>query len=134
MHVGHEVMGERAGPRPVAWAGLRFVDRGPGIPEAERDRAFMPFQRLGDTSSATGVGLGLTVSRGLTEAMGGTLKPEETPGGGLTMAISLPAVPGPGQVSPAWLGKRSISTERAVARAPAQELKPSRPRRPPRSP
>jgi NADPH:quinone reductase-like Zn-dependent oxidoreductase len=32
------------------------------------------------------------VSRGLTEAMGGTLTPEETPGGGLTMTISLPAV------------------------------------------
>jgi signal transduction histidine kinase len=41
--------------------------------------------------AATDVGLGLTVSRGLTEAMGGTLKPEETPGSGLTMAISLPA-------------------------------------------
>src|SRR5216683_1213954 len=75
---------------------LRVIDRGPGIPEAERDRAFMPFERLGDTSSPTSVGLGLTVSRGLTEAMGGTLKPEETPGGGLTMAISLPAVPSPG--------------------------------------
>ena len=75
---------------------LRVIDRGPGIPEAERDWAFMPFERLGDTSSPTGVGLGLTVSRGLTEAMGGTLKPEETPGGGLTMAISLPAVPSPG--------------------------------------
>ena len=104
---------------------LRVVDRGPGIPEAERDRAFMPFQRLGDTSSATGVGLGLTVSRGLTEAMGGTLKPEETPGGGLTVAISLPAAPSPGQVSPGSAGKRSIFTERAVARAPAQELRPS---------
>jgi hypothetical protein len=57
--------------------------------------------------------------------MGGTLKPEETPGGGLTVAISLPAVPSPGQVSPARLGKRSIFTERAVARAPAQELRPS---------
>jgi hypothetical protein len=65
------------------------------------------------------------VSRGLTEAMGGTLKPEETPGGGLTMAISLPAAPSPGQVSPARLGKKSIFTERAVARAPAQELRPS---------
>src|SRR6266700_3003239 len=104
---------------------LRVIDRGPGIPEAERDRAFMPFERLGDTSSPTGVGLGLTVSRGLTEAMGGTLKPEETPGGGLTMAISLPAVPSPGQVSLAWPRKRSILTERAVARAPAQELRPS---------
>jgi hypothetical protein len=57
--------------------------------------------------------------------MGGTLKPEETPGGGLTMAISLPAAPSPGQVSPARLGKKSIFTERAVARAPAQELRPS---------
>src|SRR5690348_2529090 len=47
----------------------------------------------------------LTVSRGLTEAMGGMLKPEETPGGGLTMAVSLPAVHSPGQVSPAWPGK-----------------------------
>ena len=72
---------------------LRVIDRGPGIPKAERDRAFLPFQRLGDTSSTTGVGLGLTVSRSLTEAMGGMLQPEETPGGGLTMAISLPAVP-----------------------------------------
>jgi two-component system, OmpR family, sensor histidine kinase KdpD len=71
---------------------LRVVDRGPGVPEADRDRIFLAFQRLGDTGSSIGVGLGLTVSRGLTEAMGGTLEPEETPGGGLTMAISVPAV------------------------------------------
>ena len=55
----------------------------------------MPFQRLGDTGTTAGVGLGLTLSRSLTEAMGGTLEPEETPGGGLTMAISLLAVPRP---------------------------------------
>ena len=76
---------------------LRIVDRGPGIPESDRDRMFVPFQRLGDTDNTTGVGLGLALSRGLTEAMGGTLEPEQTPAGGLTMAISLPAVPGPGQ-------------------------------------
>jgi two-component system sensor histidine kinase KdpD len=74
---------------------LRIVDRGPGIPEADRDRVFVPFQRLGDTDNTTGVGLGLALSRGLTEAMGGTLEPEETPGGGLTMSISLPAAPAP---------------------------------------
>jgi two-component system, OmpR family, sensor histidine kinase KdpD len=74
---------------------LRIVDRGPGIPTADRDRVFVPFQRLGDTDNTTGVGLGLALSRGLTEAMGGTLEPEDTPGGGLTMALSLPAVPGP---------------------------------------
>ncbi len=73
---------------------LRVVDRGPGIPRAQQDRMFVPFQRLGDTDNTTGVGLGLALSRGLTEAMGGTLDPEETPGGGLTMTLSLPAVPG----------------------------------------
>jgi len=72
---------------------LRVVDRGPGIPEEDRDRMFVPFQRLGDTDNTTGVGLGLALSRGLTEAMGGTLSAEETPGGGLTMTVSVPAAP-----------------------------------------
>ena len=70
---------------------LCVIDRGPGIPSTERNRAFLPFQRLGDTSTSPGIGLGLALSRGLTEAMGGTLDPHETPGGGLTMVISLPA-------------------------------------------
>ncbi|WP_018639408.1 sensor histidine kinase, partial [Parafrankia elaeagni] len=74
---------------------LRVIDRGPGIPPAEHDHVFQPFQRLGDHDNTTGVGLGLALSRGLTEAMGGTLTPEETPGGGLTMVLSLPAAPSP---------------------------------------
>jgi two-component system sensor histidine kinase KdpD len=73
---------------------LRVVDRGPGIPEEDRERMFVPFQRLGDTDNTTGVGLGLALARGLTEAMGGTLTAEDTPGGGLTMTVSLPAAPG----------------------------------------
>jgi signal transduction histidine kinase len=77
---------------------LRVVDHGPGVPEADRDRIFAAFQRLGDARSAIGVGLGLTVSRGLTEAMGGTLEPEETSGGGLTMAISVPIATRPRSV------------------------------------
>ncbi|MGJ6963658.1 DUF4118 domain-containing protein [Streptosporangium sp. G11] len=72
---------------------IRVVDRGPGIPEESRDRVFMPFQRLGDRDNATGVGLGLALSRGLAEAMGGTLVPDETPGGGLTMILTLPVFP-----------------------------------------
>jgi len=73
---------------------LRVVDRGPGIPEEDRERMFVPFQRLGDTDNTTGVGLGLALSRGLTEAMGGTLTAEDTPGGGLTMTVSLPVAAG----------------------------------------
>ncbi|MFE3883003.1 ATP-binding protein [Streptomyces lydicus] len=72
---------------------LRVVDRGPGMQIAHWQKAFEPFQRLGDTDNTTGLGLGLALSRGLTEAMGGTLTPEETPGGGLTMVVSLPAAP-----------------------------------------
>jgi two-component system sensor histidine kinase KdpD len=72
---------------------LRIVDHGPGIPEADRKRVFLPFCRLGDQDSRTGVGLGLVVSRSLAETMGSTVEPEETPGGGLTMVVSLPAAP-----------------------------------------
>ncbi|MFJ8308293.1 MULTISPECIES: ATP-binding protein [unclassified Streptomyces] len=70
---------------------VRVIDRGPGLSAEGRERAFVPFQRLGDTDNTTGVGLGLALSRGLTEAMSGTLTPEDTPGGGLTMVLSLPA-------------------------------------------
>jgi two-component system sensor histidine kinase KdpD len=70
---------------------MRIIDHGPGIPADRWADVFLPFQRLGDRDNHTGVGLGLALSRGLTEAMGGTLTPEETPGGGLTMILNLPA-------------------------------------------
>ncbi|QWZ07638.1 DUF4118 domain-containing protein [Nocardioides panacis] len=76
-----------------AW--LRVVDHGPGVRAADRAALFEPFQRLGDAPAGAGVGLGLAVARGLTEAMGGTLTASDTPGGGLTMTVSLPAVPTP---------------------------------------
>ncbi|WP_130491165.1 DUF4118 domain-containing protein [Motilibacter rhizosphaerae] len=72
---------------------VRVVDRGPGVRAEDRERIFAAFQRLGDTDNTTGVGLGLALSRGLAEAMGGSLLPEDTPGGGLTMLLVLRAVP-----------------------------------------
>ncbi|MEU7719579.1 sensor histidine kinase [Streptomyces tibetensis] len=70
---------------------LRVVDRGPGVPDEAKDRIFEPFQRHGDAPRGAGVGLGLAVARGFAEAMGGTLNAEDTPGGGLTMVLSLRA-------------------------------------------
>ncbi|HEX3930199.1 MAG TPA: DUF4118 domain-containing protein [Nocardioides sp.] len=79
-----EVVGETRGSR----VRLCVVDHGPGVEVADRARIFEPFQRRGDSGS--GVGLGLAVARGLTEAQGGTLEATETPEGGLTMALDLP--------------------------------------------
>lgn len=73
---------------------LRVVDRGRGVPDEAKERIFEPFQRYGDAPRGAGVGLGLAVSRGFAEAMGGTLDAEDTPGGGLTMVLTLTAAPG----------------------------------------
>jgi signal transduction histidine kinase len=72
------------------------VDHGPGVPAESIDALFAPFARLdghgpgtlGDRG-AVGLGLGLAVARGFAEAMGGSLTPLPTPGGGLTMRFTL---------------------------------------------
>jgi two-component system sensor histidine kinase KdpD len=76
---------------------LRVIDRGPGIPLAQRARIFEPFRRLGDRSTDAGVGLGLAVAHGFVTAMHGDISVDDTPGGGLTVTISLaPAFTGNG--------------------------------------
>jgi two-component system sensor histidine kinase KdpD len=67
---------------------LRVIDRGPGIPPTQREEVFRPFQRLGDHTNDSGVGLGLAVARGFVEAMGGEISVDDTPGGGVTMVLS----------------------------------------------
>ncbi len=70
---------------------LRVIDRGPGFPR-QASELFQAFQRSDDhPHNGDGVGLGLAIARGLTESMGGTVRAEETPGGGATIVISLRA-------------------------------------------
>jgi two-component system sensor histidine kinase KdpD len=71
-------------------AELRVIDRGPGIPLAQRAQVFEPFQRLGDVSGDAGVGLGLAIAKGFIEATGGRLELDDTPGGGSTFTAILP--------------------------------------------
>lgn len=69
---------------------IRIVDHGPGVPPERRETMFAPFQRLGDAPAGAGLGLGLAVARGLAEAVGATIEVDDTPGGGLTMVVSVP--------------------------------------------
>ncbi|MFF9817997.1 DUF4118 domain-containing protein [Streptomyces sp. NPDC014006] len=92
---------------------VRVVDRGPGVPDEAKERIFAPFQRYGDAPRGAGVGLGLAVARGFAEAMGATLNAEDTPGGGLTMVLSLRAAAGPPPQEPARHGSvQSVPSER----------------------
>jgi K+-sensing histidine kinase KdpD len=69
---------------------LAVVDHGDGVPPEDRERMFAPFQRPHDRTSLGGLGLGLAIARGFTEAMDGTLTATDTTGGGLTMTVTLP--------------------------------------------
>jgi two-component system sensor histidine kinase KdpD len=105
---------------------VRVADRGPGVPDEAKERIFEPFQRYGDAPRGAGVGLGLAVARGFAEAMGGTLNAEDTPGGGLTMVLTLRAAagPAPGQVLHT---EELVHPERPEAGPPAgTEVRPER--------
>jgi two-component system, OmpR family, sensor histidine kinase KdpD len=78
---------------------VRVVDRGPGIPSAQRARVFEPFYRSGtDRSGHRGSGLGLAIARGFVEANGGTIAVESLPGQGTTFVVEFPSAPVPAPV------------------------------------
>jgi K+-sensing histidine kinase KdpD len=66
---------------------VRVVDRGPGIPEPERERIFQPFYRR---EGGGGSGLGLSIARGFVEANRGEIAVESVPGQGSTFVVSFP--------------------------------------------
>ena len=87
-------------PELRAWSAgpsvlLEVCDHGPGVPDEFKLRMFEPFERLGDRAAGNGVGLGLAVAKGFLEAMGGTIHAADTPGGGLTVQVSLPGAAAP---------------------------------------
>ncbi len=95
---------------------LRVVDRGPGVPDVDKERIFEPFQRRGDAPRGDGVGLGLAVARGFVEAMNGTLTAEDTPGGGLTMVVMLNAAAGTPPAAPGIAFGSPLMTARTPER------------------
>jgi CheY-like chemotaxis protein len=75
---------------------VAVTDTGPGIEPEQLERLFVPFERLGaEATGEEGTGLGLTLSRNLSEAMGGVLDVSSTPGQGSTFTLSLPSSPAP---------------------------------------
>jgi len=83
------------------WGEVRVTDTGPGVPEAERAAIFEPYYRSQDTAHAPGVGLGLAISHGLVQQMGGELVLRSAPGAGATFVLRLPLLkePAPDQGS-----------------------------------
>ncbi|HEX6843632.1 MAG TPA: ATP-binding protein [Actinomycetota bacterium] len=67
-------------------------DHGPGLGDGDRDLLFTPFYRLEERSPWLGAGLGLAICRGFTTAMDGSIAATETPGGGTTIVVRLPAL------------------------------------------
>ena len=69
---------------------LDVIDHGCGVPAELKERIFEPFARLDERSP--GVGLGLAVAKGFAEAMGGSIVAIDTPRGGLTVRVTMPAL------------------------------------------
>jgi len=83
----------RPGPEARGLGGLRLVveDRGPGVPDAERERIFEAFYRPpGTRESGSGVGLGLALVRRIARLHGGEVCCRPRSGGGTRFEVDLP--------------------------------------------
>jgi PAS domain S-box-containing protein len=72
---------------------VSVTDRGPGIAADSQERIFERFERLEETRTQTGTGLGLYITRRLARAMGGDVSVSSVPGAGSTFLLRLPVAP-----------------------------------------
>jgi signal transduction histidine kinase len=79
------------GAEALGYVEIVVSDTGPGIPLAERDRVFLPGARLERDAGVPGSGLGLSVVKDIVSRHGGAVCLTDTPGGGATFIIKLPA-------------------------------------------
>ena len=70
---------------------IAVSDRGPGVPEAHRERVFAPFERMDASAERTGTGLGLSVVRDLARAHGGRAYVQAREGGGSRFVVEIPS-------------------------------------------
>ncbi len=84
------VVGAHAIPNLPDEIELRVADHGPGVPPEARDRIFEEFQSAETRPDRTGTGLGLAIVRSLVVAHGGSVRYEDTPGGGATFVCTFP--------------------------------------------
>ena len=84
------VVGARAAGRGDDEIELRVADHGPGVPPEARDRIFEEFQSAETRPDRSGTGLGLAIVRALVVAHGGSVRYEDTPGGGATFVCTFP--------------------------------------------
>jgi two-component system sensor histidine kinase KdpD len=78
---------------------IRVTDRGPGVPEEERERIFEPFHRVPGRGDEPGAGLGLAIARGFAEANGGKVWLESREGQGASFVLALPMAELPAPVA-----------------------------------
>ena len=83
---------ELAARRDDQWLLFVVSDRGPGVPEEERERIFEPFYRRSGSPDVGGTGLGLSIARGIAEAEGGRLDVANREGGGSVFTLRVPAI------------------------------------------
>jgi signal transduction histidine kinase len=114
-HEGHR-QGQSHRERQVVI--IDVIDHGNGVPDEHKPLIFEPFERLGDRNTGTGVGLGLAVAKGFLQAMGGEIEALDTPGGGLTMRVTLP-IAAPPALTPAPTRAPTPAPTRAPTPAPA---------------